>query len=242
MIQTLEILYRDQWLVAINKPAGLLVHRSRIASGAREFAVQKLRGQIGQPVFLLHRLDRPTSGVLLFALDADTARKMGQLFEQREIEKTYRAIVRGHLPDSGCWDRPLQERLDLISDDKATTDKPAQSAITEFASRRKWEIPFSTGKYPHSRYCEALIFPRTGRRHQIRRHCNHFAHPVIGDTTHGDRRHNRLFREQLEINRLLLVASSVRFLHPATGEPMEINSPVGHEFEAAIGKLDQYSV
>lgn len=238
----LEILYRDRWLVAINKPAGLLVHRSRIDTRATEFAVQKLRDQIGQSVFLLHRLDRPTSGVLLFGLDKESARKMGDLFLRHQIEKTYRAIVRGHLPPEGIWDRPLGEKLDPISDAQADTSKPAQSACTAFASHRQWEVPFSAGKYPTSRYCEARFMPRTGRRHQIRRHCNHFAHPIVGDTTHGDRRHNRLFREQLGINRLLLVASSVQFVHPFTGDEVQIESQPGEEYEMAIQKLEQHSI
>lgn len=237
----LTILLQDEHLVAIDKPAGMLVHRSRIDVHAREFAMQTLRDQIGQPVFPVHRIDRPTSGVLLFALDSHIARELSEQFQQRTISKTYYAIVRGHSPTTGTWDEPLIEKPDKIVDRLADKDKPAQSAITKFETLQSWTIPFSTGKYPNSRYSLVDVQPLTGRKHQIRRHFNHMAHPLIGDTTHGDRRHNRLFREKLDVHRLLLVARTLTFEHPVAKELITITAPLGIEFEKAIQRLDELS-
>lgn len=219
-----------------------MVHRSRIDVHARQFALQMLRDQIGQPVFPIHRLDRPTSGVLLFGLSRDIARKLNQQFENRTVEKSYTAIVRGIPPERGVWDEPLAEKPDAIVDARADKNKPPQRAVTHFETIRSWEVPFSTGKYPHSRYSLVKISPKTGRRHQIRRHFNHMAYPIIGDTSHGDRRHNRLFRDQFNNHRLLLVASSMTLSHPESQIRFTIKADPGLEFEQAIAQLDLHSV
>lgn len=238
----LPVLYQDEHLVVIDKPAGLLVHRSRIAVDAREFALQMLRDQIGCPVFPIHRIDRPTSGVLVFALSSEIAKLLCQQFNDRTIEKTYEAIVRGHPPASGRTDEPLKEKLDKTTDSLADQNKPAQSAITEFETIESWTVPFSTGKYPQSRYSLVSARPLTGRKHQLRRHFNHLAYPIVGDTTYGDRRHNRLFREQFGVKRLLLVAKTMTFEHPVSGETIEVAAERGAEFENAIEQLNQNSV
>lgn len=239
--ENLEILYQDDEIVAVDKPHGMLVHRSRIDVHATEFAVQKLRDQIGKPVFLIHRLDRPTSGVLLFALNSDCARALSVMFARKEVKKFYRAIVRGHTQDHGRWSEPLLEKLDAVSDTQARRDKPPQDAITQFETLRRWEIPFSAGKYPNSRYSEVSIQPLTGRKHQIRRHFNHMAHPVIGDTTHGDSRHNRLFRERLGVSRLLLVAHRLQFQHPVADRQVDVCASLGIEYEKALEQLERFS-
>lgn len=236
----LNILYQDADVVAIDKPSGLLVHRSRIDVRTHEFAMQKLRDQIEQPVFLVHRLDRPTSGVLLFALNKDAARGLSDQFVNRTVGKSYRAIVRGHTPDQGQWEEALLEKPDRLSDMNARRDKAPQPAITRFTTVGRREIPFSTGKYPNSRYSEVIVEPLTGRKHQIRRHFNHMAHPIVGDTTYGDRRHNLLFRERLGVHRLLLVAETMQFRHPSTSQPIRISAPVGEEFEKARQQLDRF--
>ena len=240
----LKILYQDQHIVAIDKPNGLMVHRSKIDVRATQFALQMLRDQIGQPVFPAHRIDRPTSGVLLFALDKETARNLSEQFQSRSVTKQYTAIVRGIPAASGTWNEPLVEKPDRIVDRLADHNKPAQPAVTKFKTIRSWQIPFATGptaKYANSRYSLVEINPLTGRRHQIRRHFNHMAHPIVGDTTHGDRRHNRLFREQLKINRLLLVAKSLSFHHPITENNLTIEADLGLEFEKAIKQLNSHS-
>lgn len=238
----LEILYHDSDLVAINKPAGLLVHRSRVDVHATEFALQRLRDQIGQPVFPVHRIDRPTSGVLLFALSSDIAKSISQQFEAGSVAKMYTAIVRGHPPDQGSTDEPLVEKQDRMTDGRARQNKPAQPAETHFETQQRWTVPFSTGKYSSSRYSLVSVAPKTGRKHQIRRHFNHMAWPIIGDTSHGDRRHNRLFRERFDSHRLMLVARSLTFDHPISGDRITVEAGLGDQFNAAISRLDSHNV
>ena len=242
MNSPLKILYHDESIVAVDKPAGLLCHRSRIDKYATEFAVQKLRDQIGSEVFLVHRIDRPTSGVLLFALNSTTARDLSQQMASHKISKQYRAIVRGYPPQRGCWEEALLEKPDRKTDRDAEKDKLPQTAITEFETQTCWEIPFSAGKYSTSRYSEVLVKPQTGRRHQIRRHFNHMAHPLIGDSTHGDRRHNRLFREQLGVSGLLLVACAVGFRHPISNVWTQVIANPSEAFEKARRQLSLHNL
>ncbi|MDF4536342.1 tRNA pseudouridine(65) synthase TruC, partial [Vibrio parahaemolyticus] len=191
----LEIVYQDEYLVAVNKPAGMLVHRSWLDKHETEFVMQTLRDQIGQHVFPLHRLDRPTSGVLVFALSSQIASEVMPMFANHEMEKTYHAIVRGWIEEANVLDYPLKEELDKIADKFAKQDKEAQSAVTAYRPLAKVELPISTGKFATTRYCLMEMQPKTGRKHQLRRHMAHLRHPIVGDTTHGDGVHNRLFRE-----------------------------------------------
>ena len=241
-LELLKIVYRDDFIVAIDKPPGLLVHRSRIDTRATEFALQRLRDQIGQEVFLTHRLDRPTSGVLLFALNSDCARRLSFQFENGTVKKNYLAIVRGHTSAQGRCSEALQEKLDPISDNQAQTDKPAQQALTLFKTLRQWEVPFSAGKYPNSRYSEVNIEPKTGRKHQIRRHFNRMAHPIVGDSSHGDLRHNRLFEKHFAVSRLLLVAHRLQILHPITNKTIVVVAAPDREYEIAVKALNQYNL
>ena len=214
----LDIIYQDDCLVAVNKPSGLLVHRSMIDRHETRFALQLVRDQIGQRVYPLHRLDKPTSGVLLFALSPDMAREMGKQFEANQVKKTYLAVVRGFAPDSGVIDHALKEQLDKMTDRKARLDKPPQEAVTEFRCLAQVELPIAIDRYPQSRYSLVEAKPRTGRKHQIRRHMKHIAHPIIGDAKHGKGRHNRYFAEHFDANRLLLACTEMEVQHPITGE------------------------
>lgn len=216
----LPVLYRDEQLIAIDKPAGLQVHRSRI-SQATEFVLQRLRDQIGQRVFPVHRLDRPTSGVLLFALDPAAARALAAQFQARRPQRRYLAIVRGYPPLQDCIDYPLQDEQDAAP----------REAITWFRRLATIELPFAVSRYPTSRYALVAAELRTGRRHQIRRHFAHISHPLIGDTTHGQGSHNRLFRQEFGIHRLLLHAHRLQFEHPATGREILVKAPLPVEFE-----------
>ncbi|GAV21371.1 tRNA pseudouridine65 synthase [Mariprofundus micogutta] len=233
----LEILYQDEWLVAINKPAGLLVHRSMLDKHETRFAMQVQRDQIGQHVFPVHRLDKPTSGVLLFALNPDTARKMGDIFLARETEKEYLAVVRGFTDESGKIDYPLKEELDKKSDKKATADKAPQEATTEYQRLATVELPYPVGRYKTARYSLVRLTPKTGRKHQLRRHLKHIFHPIVGDTTHGDGKQNSFFRQQFDCHRLLLTASKLSFAHPETGRPLQIEAPLDENFACMIQKL-----
>lgn len=227
----LKILYQDDDLVAIDKPAGLLVHRSWIASEARQFAMQMLRDQLGQYVYPVHRLDRPTSGILLFALNPETARKMSDRFASREVRKLYHAVVRGYVSEHGQINYALKEEHDKIADKQADADKAAQSALTDFMGLRRVELPYKVSKqHETSRFSLVQLSPKTGRKHQLRRHMAHIRHPIIGDTNHGDGRQNAFFREHYGIRRLLLCASGLEFNHPNSGKEINIRLPIPDTF------------
>lgn len=233
----LEILYQDEYLVAINKPSGLLVHRSWLDTHATEFAVQKLRDQIGQHVYPVHRLDRPTSGVLLFVLDKDSARHLMQQFMEQTTEKHYLAVVRGHLGE-GVLDYPLKYQYDKIADKNSDTTKPPQDAVTEYSCLSTTELPIAVGPYSASRYSLMKLVPKTGRKHQLRRHLKHLRHPIVGDTSHGDGKHNTMFRDNFDINRLLLHAAYLSVIHPKTLQRVEINAPLTSEFARVLSDIN----
>ena len=233
----LVILYRDDHIVAIDKPAHLLVHRSNVDRHETRFAVQLLRDQIGRRVWPAHRLDRGTSGVLLFGLDTEAASALGRQFEAGTVEKRYLAVVRGHPPESGCIDHPLSRQRDTYEFAGNACSDEAQPALTRFRRLATAELPFAVDRYPSSRYALLEVSPVTGRRHQIRRHLKHIAHPVIGDATYGKGRHNRFFAEHFGCHRLLLACTTLAFTHPATGEALEVKAPVSGEFAATLAQL-----
>lgn len=215
----LPVLFRDEHFIAIDKPPGLLVHRTWIADGS-EFALQRLRDQIGRRVYPVHRLDRPTSGVLVFGLSSRAAADLCAEFEARRVTKRYLAVVRGYLEGEGTIDYALREEPHL----------PAQAAVTHYRGLARVELPIAVGRYATSRYSLVEAVPETGRMHQLRKHFAHIFHPIIGDTTHGEGRHNRLFRERFAIQRLLLCAHSLRFRHPYSGEEITVTAPPPPEF------------
>lgn len=233
----LEVLYRDQYLLAINKPSGLLVHRSRMDSRERRFAVQVIRDQIGQHVFPFHRLDKPTSGVLVFALNPQVANAMMEIFRGRNTRKTYHAVARGYVDEVGRIDYALKETIDTYAEPLADTDKGSQSAVTDYRCLQRVELAEPVGRYQTARYSLVELQPHTGRRHQLRRHLRHIFHPILGDTTHGDGRHNRFFRERFGSHRLLLHASAIEFQHPVDGRPVRIEAPLATSFTAVTCAL-----
>jgi len=210
----LKVIYRDDSLVAINKPSGLLVHRSPVDRSETRFALQELRNQLGQYVYPVHRLDKPTSGVLLFALDSSSARKLSVQFESHSVDKTYLAVTRGYAPEQGCIDHPLTEKSDPRIDDYRSRPAQTQSAMTKFRQLGTVELDVAIDRYPRSRYSLLELKPITGRRHQLRRHCKHIGHPIIGDAKYGKGVHNRYFRNQLRCPRLLLACVGMRLIHP----------------------------
>jgi tRNA pseudouridine65 synthase len=221
------ILYRDAHLVAIDKPAGLLVHRTAIAAEAQDFALQRVRDRLGQRVYPVHRLDRPVSGVLLLALSADVARWLSWMFETRAVAKAYLGVVRGWPEAEGVIDYPLSDG----------PGQPARPALTRFRVLARVELPVAVGRYPSSRYALMAVWPETGRYHQIRRHFHHVHHPLIGDSTHGEGRHNRFFRESLGVGRLLLHAASLRFRHPLNDADIRICAPLDGAWGALLDRL-----
>lgn len=225
---TLEILYRDDHYVAIDKPADLLVHRSPLAADATVFALQLLRDQIGQMVYPCHRLDRPTSGALLFALDPDSLKYTQNEFADQGCEKIYQSVVRGWTDDSGEIDYPLKK--------EEAPDK-RQSAQTYYRTLARSELPKPVGSYSKARFSLVELKPKTGRKHQLRRHMAHLRHPILGDTRHGDGAQNRFLREHCERQRLMLRALSLSFTHCATGKRIALQAGEEDEFQAILAKL-----
>jgi tRNA pseudouridine65 synthase len=228
----LPILYRDDHLVAINKPPGLLVHRTGLDAGETRFAVQLLRDQIGQPVWPAHRLDKGTSGVLLFALDAATASALGKAFETGDgIQKTYQAMVRGWPEGEGLIDHPLRR----MPDDMRTQREEVQDAQTRFRTLERFELPLAFGGFDTLRVARVELQPLTGRRHQLRRHMKHLSHPIIGDSTHGKGSLNRAVAEFLGVQRMWLHAGVLELRHPLTRAPFRIEAPLGGEWSVWRG-------
>ena len=229
----LPILYINSELVAINKPHGLLVHRSPMAGDATEYAVQRLRDQLQQRVYPVHRLDRKTGGVLLFALNETMNRLMQQQFAGGAVTKTYTAIVRGYTADEQVIDYPLRRT------DKAGQDRPGtlQEAVTGLKTLRRTEVPVPFGKHATSRYSLVALIPTTGRMHQLRKHLAHILHPIIGDRPHGCNKQNKLFLDRFGMNTMLLHAQTIRFLHPVTAEPITITAPYQTEFGRMLTTL-----
>jgi len=230
----LPVLYRDDWLIAVHKPSGLLVHRSALDADETRFAVQLLRDQIGCRVWPAHRLDRGTSGVLLFALDEAVARALGAQFESRRIGKRYAAVVRGHPPARGEIDHPLSV---LPEDRPFAGAAEKRQAKTIYRRLATVELPYRVDRYPTSRYALLELEPLTGRRHQLRRHLKHVSHPIIGDATYGKGGHNRLFQALLGCRRLLLAGTELRLQHPATGAQLAISAPLADDFAEVVRRL-----
>ena len=236
-MKSLPVLYLDNHLAVVNKPSGLLVHRSNIDRHETENAMKTLRDQLGQWVYPIHRLDKPTSGVLVFALDKDAARLMTQAFFDKAVTKTYLAVVRGFTKEAESIDYPLKERPDKRADQRADRDKPAQEAVTEYKRLATVELPHAVGRYATARYSLVHVSPLTGRNRQIRRHMKHIFHPVIGDTTYGDGKQNDFISENFKCGRMLLHAREIEFTHPYSGQQLRIEAPLDNAFRALLVAL-----
>ena len=217
-----NILYEDDRYIIINKPCGIMVHRTKISEDTR-FVLQLLRNQIKQHIFPVHRLDRATSGVLVFGKDREAAGFLSEQFRAQQVDKKYVAIIRGHVPDS-----------DTIDYDLAKTPRhEPQQAISHYTKISESEMPFAISRYPTSRYSFVSVKIDTGRRQQIRRHFAHIRHPIIGDKRHGDCKHNNYFQAHFNLHRMLLHAAEFQFKHPGLEEPLLIKAEWNEEFERA---------
>ncbi len=222
----LEIIYEDDDLVVINKPHGLLVHRSPIARNTDEFAVQILRDQLNEYVFPIHRLDRKTSGLLLFSKKKELIPELQILFSERKVKKTYRAILRGYTEDQGTIDYAL------------TNDKgKEQNAITHYKTLKRTEIDVPFGKHNTSRYSLVEAYPETGRMHQLRKHFAHILHPIIGDRPHGCNKQNKLFLEKWNMGTMMLHAKKLEFENPINHTPIKLEAEESSEFKRMLQTL-----
>jgi tRNA pseudouridine65 synthase len=219
----LEIIYEDETYVAINKPNGLLVHRTRIAEEKKEFALQMLRDQLGYQVYTIHRLDRGTSGVLLFSKTAEAASPIVKAFEEKQVDKVYYAIVRGYTPEADSIDSPIKP-------DKDHKHRAPQDALTHYTRLATVELPIPVGRYNTARYSLVRVKPETGRMHQIRKHFAHIRHYIVGDRRHGDWRHNQMFREQLQVPYMLLHSAELALKHPYLDQELRLQAGLPAHF------------
>ena len=216
----LPVLYADAQIAVVNKPAGVMAHDSKLARGETDFVADRLRAQFGKPIFLIHRLDRATSGCLLVAFDRDSASTLGKVLMSREVEKDYLAVCRGWPEPDFIVDHPI---------DGGPGKPEKKPALTRFVRLATGELPLPSGDFETSRYALLRCQPETGRFRQIRRHLKHAFHHLIGDTSLGDGRHNRNFRMH-GVHRMLLHAVRLSFPHPLTGERIEAVAPLDAEF------------
>jgi tRNA pseudouridine65 synthase len=229
----IPVLYRDDRLIAVHKPSGMVVHPTDLAREETVSLMLLVRRLVRQRVWPVHRLDRPTSGIVLFTLDREAAGELGRQLRDHEVEKRYLAVVRG-VPDDQVIDYPLKERPLYRTDLKRA--EPL-AAVTRLRRLDQVELPVAVGRYPTSRYALAELIPVSGRRHQLRRHLKHIFHPIIGDTTYGDGVHNRYFREHLGGHRLLLAAIALTVTDPQTRQPLTITATPEASFIEVVQRL-----
>jgi tRNA pseudouridine65 synthase len=225
----MDILYHDDHYIAVNKPPNLLVHRSRLSED-RVFLLQQLRDHIGQRLYPVHRLDRATSGVIVFGTTPEAAAALVDLFTRHQVQKSYLAIVRGYLSEQGVIDSPLQD---------LETNTGLQTAVTAYRNLGQTDFPHPIGKrYPSARYSLLDVTPQTGRRQQIRKHLSHIRHPILGDKQHGDVKHNSYFRDHFGLERLFLHARHLHFNHPFSGVPVHIGAALDEHFVKCLSILN----
>ena len=221
----LEVLFENEHIIAINKPHGLAVHKSKLVRNTTVFALQLLRDQIGHYVSPIHRIDRKTSGVLVFSkTQSETAIIQKEL---QKSQKLYLAIVRGFTPKSGIIQKALVNDHGVL-----------QEAETTYKTLEYSEIKIAYGNHSTSRYSLLCIEPLTGRKHQIRRHFNHLRHPIIGDRPHGCNKQNRFFLNTWNMNTMLLHAKELVMHNPYSNQPLRISAPLSSEFKRMLVSLN----
>ena len=224
----IEVVYADAELVAVNKPAGLLVHRSKIADDETDFLLDRIKQQVGANLYLAHRLDRATSGVVLLAKSREIAGQLGKQFMARTVTKRYLAVVRGWPAPEGVIDYPLPD---------VREHAPRKPALTRWRTLATAIVPIALGKYPEQRYALVEAQPETGRYRQIRKHFHHVSHHLIGDTSHGRGDHNRLWRMHFGMHRLLLHAWRLELTHPLGGGALMLQAPLDETWQRVLARL-----
>ena len=224
----IEIVYEDAALLAVNKPAGLLVHRSQIAADEKDFLLERLQQQLGSTLYLAHRLDRATSGVVLLAKSREIAGELGKAFMGRNVCKRYLAVVRGWPDAAGLIDYPLPDVRER---------SPRKAALTRWRTLATATVPIALGKYAEQRYALIEAQPETGRYRQIRKHLHHVSHHLVGDTSHGRGDHNRLWRMHFGMHRMLLHAWQLELLHPVSGAALTLCAPLDETWQRVLARL-----
>lgn len=232
MTAAVAVLYEDAALLAVDKPAGLLVHRSAIAADETDFLLDRLQAHAGMPLYLAHRLDRATSGVVLLAKSREIAGELGRQFMARQVVKRYLAVVRGWPDADGLIDSPLPAGPADLGE-----RRPRKPALTRWRTLATATVPIALGKYPEQRYALVEAIPETGRYRQIRKHFHHVSHPIIGDTSHGRGDHNRLWRVNFGVHRLLLHAWRLELAHPLDATALAIGAPLDADWQRVLDRL-----
>ncbi|MEO7430777.1 MAG: pseudouridine synthase [Dokdonella sp.] len=233
LLNPLTLLHLDDDVVAVNKPAGIAVHRSHLVGADEDYVMDRLRLQVDGKLHAVHRLDRATSGVLLVARSAAMAAELGRQMMDRSVGKNYLAAVRGWPAEEGEIDYPLSG---------SSLRGEAKAALTRWSRLATIEVPIAQGKYPQQRYALLDVRPQTGRYRQIRRHFHHLSHHLLGDTSHGRGDHNRLIRQYFGVHRLMLHASRLRVRHPASGEPLDLRAPLDDAWLKLLRAFDWIDV
>jgi tRNA pseudouridine65 synthase len=221
-----QIIYEDDRVIGVFKPNRLLVHRTNIDFYEKKNLLQWLADEVKTNVHPAHRLDKATSGIVLFTKDLDALRFVRQQFSERTMSKSYLALVRGYTAAEGRVDKPLRKE----------DDTTLREAITSYTTLSHTEVPIAVSRYTTARYSIVRAVPETGRFHQIRLHFAHLRHPIIGDTRHGDVKHNLMFREELQLPALFLHAESIEFTHPA-GRQITLKAPLPYHFNTVMEKF-----
>lgn len=230
----MQRLYQDARLMVVDKPAGLLVHRTALDAHESDTVLARLGQETAERLWPVHRLDKGTSGLLVLARDLDAARSLGAAFEAGQVSKRYLALVRGWPLAEGLIDTPLAR-----DPERPSLGQPTRPALTRWRRLRQFEWPFRVdARHPTSRYALLEVFPETGRRHQIRRHFKQMAHPLVGDSTHGKGAHNRAVAAWLGSTRLWLHAGEIVLPHPDDGRPLAICAAPGSEWAALSAGLE----
>lgn len=230
----LQILFEDNYMLAVHKPNNMLVHHSVMANNQLEekSMVQILFDQLHEKYFPVHRLDRKTSGIILFAKDKKHVKQFQELFLSNSIEKIYYGLVRGFIPESGKIDSPVKGRDANIHKD----------ALTYFNRIQTYKIPIQVGPYELSRYSLVKLTPKTGRLHQLRIHMNKISHPLIGDPKYGDRFHNRMFEREFQNEAMFLHAKSLSFVHPFTKEAIHLETDFPENWKTVLDEIKKISI
>lgn len=219
----LPILFSDSHLTIIHKPPGMLVHRTSIADDNEPVALQLLRDQTGRQVFPVHRIDRPTSGIVIFAHTPELTKLLQEQLAGPDSRKQYTALVRGWMPEAVDCHRDVKNDRGVLKE-----------AFTRFVPVEQFELPLSTDRYPTARFTIVDAFPHTGRWHQIRQHLAQLRHYILNDRVHGDGKQNKIFTQQLGIHDMFLHARKIRIIHPVTGDVLEVDAPFPEHWSKVI--------
>lgn len=238
---TLDILFQDEHLIAVNKPAGLLVHRTHLAKDEEDAVVQRLRDQTGKWVFPVHRLDRGTSGVLVMAFSPEVARQLSVQFAESKTKKTYHCLVRGFCDETGVIDYPLAKLNEQKGRSRFKIAGTEKDAETRFTRLDQYQLPMPVSRYDNMRLSWLEVTPKQGRKHQIRRHFKHHLNPLVGDSCYGCRHINKVAKSIWPDDfRLMLHASSLQLNHPIMDQMMTLKADYSDKIVNILKSLESY--